>query len=79
MPSRPRSITLTPTVPADLAELYAETAARLPLPLISHLLATAMRRTLEDAGVEPPPLPPPTRTAAATLARSASRREQPGR
>lgn len=79
MSRRPRgSVTLTPTVPRDLAELYATHAAPLSLPLPSHLLAAAMRATLAAAGIDPPPLPPPTRTHAATLARARRRQDRRG-
>jgi len=72
------------TLPTPLAELYASTAAirhgtPSPLPSLSHLLAQAMRAELVQAGVDPshPALAPPapTRTSAATAARSLQRAE----
>jgi hypothetical protein len=79
LPSRTsRSVTLTPTVPRDLNALYTATAAARPdlsLPTRSHLLAAAMRAQLVALGIDVDLLAPapPTRTAAATAARSRAR------
>ncbi len=56
-----------PTVPGDLFALYQVHRARLPL--ISQVTADGMRAQLRAIGVEPPPLPEPGQTAAASAAR----------
>lgn len=77
------SVTLTPTVPTSLRDLYVATqearasASLPPLPTISAILRAGMARELTALGIDPALLaaadPPLSRTSAATAARARRR------
>ena len=56
----------TVTIPTDLVQLYRKHACRLPP--MSQAAAEGLREALRRIDVEPPSLPPPAKTHAATEA-----------
>lgn len=67
------------SAPAALADAYAAAVVSDGLPPLSALLQRAMVAELEAHGLEVPPAPANSQTAAATAASTAARLQRPGR